>query len=200
MTASRLGEEVVSLATRLTARIAIAESLTGGMLTDAIVSIPGASRVLSGGIVAYDTSLKRTLLGVDAGLLHRRGPVDREVAIQMAAGVRVACATPRTTSAAAPADFGIATTGVAGPDPDPQTGQPAGTVWIAVAWDGGVECEELACSGDRAAVRKATVVRALELLHRVLASVENAAPHRAGTDSRYAGDETATADRGDPVP
>jgi nicotinamide-nucleotide amidase len=75
-------------------RIAVAESLTGGLLADALVKIPGASRSLSGGIVAYDTWLKHSLLGVDIELLREKGPVDELVAKQMAAGVRAACAVP----------------------------------------------------------------------------------------------------------
>lgn len=137
--------------------IAVAESLTGGMLASAFVEIPGASRVFRGGIVAYDTRLKASLLGVDATLLAREGPVHRDVALQMATGVRTECAV-----AGAIADIGLATTGVAGPGPDPHTGQAAGTVWIA--WDiAGVRgAELLALQGDRASIRVQTVERVLQ--------------------------------------
>ncbi|GAA2180817.1 nicotinamide-nucleotide amidohydrolase family protein [Leucobacter tardus] len=134
MQATRL----VQLARARGGRIAVAESLTGGRLADAIVSVPGASMAFSGGIVAYDTDLKHRLLGVDDALLRRVGPVDPEVARQMASGVRRVCAVPRIDEAggggAEPATLlGIATTGVAGPDPDPQSGQAPGTVWIGVS-------------------------------------------------------------------
>lgn len=154
----------IRLATERGLRIAVAESLTGGLLAAEIVAVPGASLAFSGGIVAYDTALKRTLLGVDAALLERRGPVDPQVARQMAAGVRRACAVPRGvagTGPVTPADVGVATTGVAGPDPDPQTGQPAGTVWLGISSARGERAVELRLSGDRAEIRAATVSAAL---------------------------------------
>ena len=145
-------------------RLAVAESLTGGLLADAIVSVPGASRVFSGGIVAYDTALKHALLGVDAALLAARGPVDEEVARQMAAGVRRACAVPRADGVVRPADLGLATTGVAGPDPDPQTGLPAGVVWLGVSGAAGERAVRLDLPGERPAIRAAAVAAAIRLL------------------------------------
>ncbi|WP_353809533.1 CinA family protein [Agromyces sp. SYSU T00194] len=134
--------------------IAVAESLTGGLLASRIVDVPGASAVFTGGIVAYATQLKHDLLGVDAGLLAERGPVDPDVARQLAEGVRRACAV-----GGAPADLGIATTGVAGPDP--QAGKRAGTVFVGVASARGARALELALPGERAAIRAATVDAAI---------------------------------------
>lgn len=133
--------------------VALAESLTGGLLTSALVDVPGASAVVRGGVVAYATDLNATLLGVDEELLARVGAVHHEVALQMASGVRERLA----------ATYGLATTGVAGPDP--QDGRAPGTVFVAVATSeqGGVATEE-AIAGDRAAVRSGTVLLALELL------------------------------------
>lgn len=140
-------------------RIAVAESLTGGLLANALVSAPGASRAFSGGIVAYDTALKGSLLGVDADLLRERGPVDHDVARQMARGVREACAVDGA------ADIGLSTTGVAGPDPDPQTGQPPGTVWIGLSFDGCDRAVQLPSErGPRDEIRHRTVEGALRLL------------------------------------
>lgn len=172
---SPLAIEVVALATGLGVRIAVAESLTGGLLAASIVAVPGASLAISGGIVAYDTNLKASLLGVDRALLRERGPVDAEVARSMARGVRAACAIPEGD-----AHVGVSTTGVAGPDPDPQTGQPAGTVWIGVSSARGERAVrlELVPPGDdtrsgtrpevrseiRSEIRDAAVRRALELL------------------------------------
>ncbi len=102
-------------------RLATAESLTGGLLAGAVTDVPGASRVFVGGVVAYATSLKHALLGVDADLLERVGAVDPDVAAQMADGVRRRLG----------ADVGLATTGVAGPDP--QDGHAPGTVFVGVA-------------------------------------------------------------------
>lgn len=161
--ASELAERVIHLAGERGVRVATVESLTGGLLSDALVSVPGASKVFSGGVVAYDTYLKHSLLGVDFELLREHGPVDSEVARQMAAGVRFACSVPGTDGLA-PADIGISTTGVAGPDPDPQTGQPAGTVWVGVSDQNGTEACRLTLVGDRSAIRQETVIAALELM------------------------------------
>ncbi|WP_449278707.1 CinA family protein [Leucobacter sp. GX24907] len=153
-------------------RIAVAESLTGGLLADAFVQVPGASAVFSGGVVAYDTEVKRRLLHVEGDLLERVGPVDAEVAKQMARGVRACCATTRDGKLAL-ADVGLATTGVAGPAPDPQTGLPAGTVWIAVSSEFGEVAVPLEFAGDREAIREAAVAEAVQLLIEYLSRVSS---------------------------
>ncbi len=158
-----LSRSVVELGRQLGLRVACAESLTGGLLAAAIVDTPGASYVLNGGVVVYDSDLKRRLCGVDAALLAQHGPVHSEVAEQMARGVRSACAVTRHGELVR-ADIGVATTGVAGPDADPQTGQPPGTVFIGVSSERGDEVLRFAFSGDRAAIREATVRAALEAL------------------------------------
>jgi nicotinamide-nucleotide amidase len=131
--------------------IAVAESLTGGLVVAELVSVPGASSVVRGGIIAYATDLKHALLGVDAALLAAGGPIQAAVAEQMASGVR----------ARLNADIGVATTGVAGPDP--QDGHPPGEVWIAVATAAGIRSMRLELGGDRAAIRRETVDAAIEL-------------------------------------
>lgn len=162
---------VIRAATERGLRIASAESLTGGLLAAALVEAPGASAAFSGGIVAYDTALKRSLLGVDASLLAARGPVDAEVARQMARGVRVACAVEVPGASGRPADLGIATTGVAGPETDPQTGQPVGTVWVGVSSPRGERAVGLQLAGGRAAIRTETVRAAIEVLGEELAAL-----------------------------
>ena len=139
--------------------LATAESLTGGLLAATLVSVPGASSVFVGGIIAYDTRLKEELLGISGELLAAEGPVAEQVALQMASGVRLRCAVTDT-----PCDIDVATTGVAGPDPDPQTGQPPGTVWIAVDYRGQREAKRLRLSGDRMRIRQQTVAAALQLI------------------------------------
>ncbi len=133
-----------------------AESLTGGLVTAALVEVPGASSVVRGGVVAYATELKGALLGVDADLLAERGAVDPDVAREMAAGVR------RTVGA----DVGLATTGVAGPEP--QDGRPPGLVYVAVSTPATTQVRRLDVDGDRAAVRAgavgAVLMLAVELL------------------------------------
>ncbi|MRG61632.1 nicotinamide-nucleotide amidohydrolase family protein [Agromyces sp. CFH 90414] len=134
--------------------LAVAESLTGGLLAAEIVTVPGASVVFTGAVVAYATPLKASLLGVDAALLAERGAVDAEVARQMADGVRRACAVDGR-----PADLGIATTGVAGPDP--QDGHAPGTVHLGIASARGIRSVALDLAGDRPAIRRAAVERAV---------------------------------------
>jgi nicotinamide-nucleotide amidase len=152
--------EVVRLLTVRGETVAVAESLTGGLVAAEITSVPGASKVFRGAVTAYATELKHHLLGVDATLLAERGAVDPQVAAQMAAGVRKALGT----------DWGVATTGVAGPDP--QDGQPVGTVFVAV--DGPLTTETgathggkttaLRLNGDRAEIRRESVRSVLALL------------------------------------
>ena len=86
MTPSPLAERIVAELTRRGERVAVAESLTGGLLASAFVDVPGASAVFGGGVVAYSTVFKAHLLGVDQALLDERGAVDPEVARQMASG------------------------------------------------------------------------------------------------------------------
>jgi nicotinamide-nucleotide amidase len=150
-------ERVIAALIASRTTIAVAESLTGGLLTAELVSVPGASAVLLGGLVAYQTELKHTVLGVDAEVLAAHGPVHPDVAMQMAVGVRSALAVRGE-----PAQIGIATTGVAGPDP--QGGQQPGTVFIGLAVGADVRSFALSLTGDRQAIRTATVRRALSLL------------------------------------
>jgi nicotinamide-nucleotide amidase len=130
--------------------IATAESLTGGLVVASLVSVPGASAQVRGGVVSYSEDLKHSLLGVDAGLLDEHGPVHPEVARQMAEGVR------RATQS----DVGISTTGIAGPvSPD---GQPVGTVHIGIVTPDRSTVRSLVLGGDRDAVRRGSVRAALE--------------------------------------
>lgn len=145
--------------------LGVAESLTGGLLADAFVRVPGASAVLNGGVVAYATPVKHSVLGVDAVLLEQHGPVDPEVARQMADGVRRAVAVEGR-----PADVGVSTTGVAGPES--QGGEPPGTVWVGVAMGERRFARVTTLPGDRAAVREAAVRFALEVLLEALAGPE----------------------------
>lgn len=154
--------------------LATAESLTAGALAARIADVPGASSVLRGGVISYCNPIKQDLLNVDPELLATRGAVDGAVAAQMALGAAHAC----------DADIGISTTGVAGPEP--HQGKPVGTVYLGVAVRGGVVPRSglslpedlsvyandqglagyrlLQLSGDRAAIRAASVDGALQLL------------------------------------
>jgi nicotinamide-nucleotide amidase len=151
---------VAEIVRRLAARgetLAVAESLTGGLLASTVVDVPGASVVFRGGLVVYATDLKESLAGVPRSLLAERGPVDPRVALALAAGARHRCG----------ADWGLGTTGVAGPDP--QDGVAVGTVWVACAGpDGVAEVRTLRLAGDRAAIRRDSVAAAVDLLGRLV--------------------------------
>src|SRR4051794_40346976 len=132
--------------------VATAESLTGGLVAATIVEIPGVSAVFRGGLVVYATELKHALAGVPEELLKERGAVDPDVAVALAAGARERCV----------ADWGVATTGVAGPEP--QDGKPVGLVYVAVAGPTGTSVRELRLGGARSRIRNESVVAVLELL------------------------------------
>jgi nicotinamide-nucleotide amidase len=131
--------------------LATAESLTGGLVSAAITSVPGASAVFLGGVVAYATDSKHTVLGVPEAVLAQHGPVAAPTAAEMAQAARARFG----------ADVGIATTGVAGPDP--VAGLAPGAVYVAAASGSGeVRVVRPSCEGDRAAIRDCAVRAALE--------------------------------------
>ena len=155
-------EAAVAVVRRLIARgttVAAAESLTGGLVCAALTSVPGSSAVVRGGVVVYATSLKASLAGVPASVLDADGPVAASTAAAMASGVRARLG----------ADIGLATTGVAGPDP--QDGHPPGTVHVAAATADGVRVRSFTgasvLQGGREDVRAATVRAVLALLSEV---------------------------------
>lgn len=131
--------------------LACAESVTGGDLASALSSAPGASATFVGGVVSYATEVKRSVLGVRAEQV-----ISAECAEQMATGVREVCG----------ADWGISTTGVAGPSE--QEGQPVGTVYVGIAGPHGVRSVRLDLGGERIAIRGRAVRRVLEELIRDL--------------------------------
>ena len=136
--------------------VAVAESLTGGLVLSTLVHPAGASRVVVGGSVVYSTDVKASVLGVDEELLAERGAVDAAVAVQMAAQVRAQFGST----------LGVATTGVAGPDL--QDGIAVGTVFVAVTSDRGDFVEEHHFTGTRDDIRWAAVDAALSLLENSL--------------------------------
>jgi len=147
-----LGEELRSRGLTL----AVAESLTGGMVGETITAMPGSSDYFRGGIVAYDLEAKENMLGVDRGLLRSRGAVNEEVAKAMAGGVR-----GRFSS-----DLGIALTGVAGPDRGGEDESP-GTVAFGLADKTGTYGWKYRLPGDREMVRRfaTTIILTITLLY-----------------------------------
>lgn len=148
-------------------KLAIAESITGGALSAEFVCVPGASEVFLGSVVAYRTELKHELLGVSKSLLDTSGPIDPQVAAQMAGGVRSKLA--NKTGTAENSVIGLATTGVAGPDA--QGGAAPGTVFIAIS--AAAPIGELVFahqfSGERNEVRAKAVAQAVAALGECLA-------------------------------
>lgn len=139
-------------ANRLT--LATAESCTGGMIAAALTDIAGSSDVVERGLVTYSNRAKIELLGVPDGLIARHGAVSAEVARAMAEGAL----------ARAPVDLAVAVTGIAGPGGG-SAEKPVGLVHLAIARRGDiVRDERRVFPGDREAIRRATVTRALEML------------------------------------
>ena len=151
-----LAARIVSVLGERGQTLATAESLTGGLLGATITAVPGASTVYRGGVVAYATELKAVLLGVPEDLLARHGPIHPGVAAAMATGARDRLG----------ATWGLATTGVAGPDP--ADGFPPGTVHIAASAGRSPATRTLALAGDRDRIRRDTVDQALSLLFELL--------------------------------
>lgn len=130
--------------------IAVAESLTGGLVAAEFVGVPGASVVFHGGVVAYRDEVKRGVLGVSSAVLAEHGAVSAQVAQEMAAGVALVCA----------ADVGVSTTGVAGPGSC--DGLSAGTVYTCVWGAGQGHVVHHHFAGDRSVVRRAATESAMQ--------------------------------------
>lgn len=151
-------QKVVQLLRERNETITCAESITGGALTSELVSIPGASHVLKGSIVAYSTEVKVSELKVEPTLIQEFGVVSEEVALAMAQGVKAKFA----------AEWAISLTGVAGPGAS--HGVPAGTVWLALLGPGFEETVKLELMGEREMVRRGAVESALGVLERILSA------------------------------
>lgn len=134
--------------------LAVAESLTGGLVQSLLTDVPGASQVLRGGVVAYNADLKRDLLGVSGATIDRDSVVSESVAREMASGAREKCG----------ADWAISTTGEAGPDS--ATGKPKGTVWLGLSGVNEDKAIMRELFGDRENVKKRAALWAIELLRR----------------------------------
>jgi nicotinamide-nucleotide amidase len=152
-----LEETVFTLLKEQSKTLATAESCTGGLVAKRITDIPGASAVFRGGAVTYATDTKTEILGVDDELLAEKGAVCRDVAIQMALGVRARFG----------ADVGIGITGVAGPSSD-DFGNEVGTVFVAMSVSSGTFCRELHAGKDRDRVRTTAANNAFDMIRRYL--------------------------------
>jgi len=152
-----LAEKVATLLRESGKTLALAESCTGGMISQLITAIPGSSEFFLEGAVTYSNVAKQKRLGVPAEMIDAHGAVSSEVAAAMAAGIRNSAAS----------DIGLAVTGVAGPDGG-STEKPVGTVFISLAGVDGCWTERYKFGGNREDVRIATAWTALDRLRRYL--------------------------------
>jgi len=141
--------------------VATAESCTGGMIASTIVDYPGASDCFNEGYVTYSNEAKIKNLGVKPETLEAYGAVSEQTAREMAIGVR-----EKATS-----DFGLSSTGIAGPGGGTPE-KPVGLVYIACAYKDKCLVKELRLKGNRTSVRKKTVKEALLLLERCIIDLE----------------------------
>ena len=153
-----LAQNVIERATAAHLTLGCAESLTGGTIAGTLTGIAGSSAVVRGGIVSYVNEVKSSVLGVDDDLLVSSGPVDPDVAEQMALGAKRAL----------DCDIAVAVTGIAGPT-GAEEGKPVGTVFMGVATPENVKSVRFVFEGDREQVRCQTVHAALEAFsHEIL--------------------------------
>ncbi|MHB1483895.1 MAG: competence/damage-inducible protein A [Saccharofermentanales bacterium] len=148
---------VFDLLSRSGKTVSFAESCTAGLATSMLAGIPGASKVLNGGVVAYRNDIKENVLGVPAGILAEHGAVSGETAESMAAGCR------RIMHS----DYAVSITGIAGPDGGTQE-KPVGLVYLCLAGPGGVKGRELHLTGNRSRIRNIAALNAFDLLRRAL--------------------------------
>lgn len=154
-------EDIVSQTHRLLIEnkktVAVAESCTGGLVSNLLTRAPGSSRYFMFGAVVYSNSAKRAILKIPAQLIAKKGSVSQETAKAMAESVR----------RMAKADFGIGLTGIAGPGGETPE-KPVGTVFIAVDSRNNKTCKEFHFTGGRPKVRKKAALKSLELLRAML--------------------------------
>ena len=152
---TELAGEIIDALCQRNETLSTAESLTAGSLSSAIVRIPGASDVFTGGITAYSDEIKISHLFVDPQLISEHTSISQEVAVAMAQGAMRSFGTT----------WAIATTGVAGPSP--VDSHSVGAVWVAI--EGPVsECIELSLSGERESIRNAVTASAISSFARIL--------------------------------
>lgn len=134
--------------------VAVAESCTGGLLSNFLTQIPGSSKYFILGVVVYSNKAKENILKIPANIIAKRGAVSKNVAELLAKSVRLI----------AKADFGIGITGIAGPGGGSKE-KPVGTVFIAIDTKNKKICKKFNFSGSRAIIRKKASLKALELLN-----------------------------------
>lgn len=158
---------LIELAVSKGVLICAAESLTAGLITAEVSKTPGASKVLLGGMVLYQDSVKSQMLGVSKALIDSQTSVDPEVAAQMATAAQAKFA--KAAGISVQKVLAIATTGAAGPEAVGH--QAPGTVFIAIAMGEQVSVYAESFSGDRAEVTLAAVDRSMSLIREHLEAI-----------------------------
>jgi len=147
--ASRVGQ----LLRQRNLTVSVAESCTGGRLGDRITDVPGSSDYFMGGVISYSNAAKVNLLGVDSAVLVNKGAVSREIAIQMASGVRRRLRT----------DIGVGVTGIAGPAGGSRA-KPIGLVFIAICSETRSTCVKKIFKGSRTSIKRQSTEEAIRML------------------------------------
>ena len=139
--------------------LAVAESLTAGLIGATLAQVPGSSAYFLGGVICYNAEVKRKVLGVDSEIIERYGVVSRMCAEAMARGVRRVC----------DATVSLAVTGEAGPLVA-QRGTEVGTVWVAVSLGNEVVSHDLSLNGNRNRIRELTATQSIALLYQTISA------------------------------
>lgn len=147
--------ELIRALTRRGLTLGVAESCTGGLLAKRLTDPPGASKAFYGGVIAYDNSVKREVLGVGRETLERYGAVSRQCAEEMAIGVSDLLGT----------QIAVSITGIAGPSGGSPT-KPVGTVWVGLKVEDRISTLELNLEGDREEIREDAAELVLYLIRR----------------------------------
>lgn len=150
----RIINQVHKLLIRNKKTIAVAESCTGGLLSNLLTQIPGSSQYFILGVVVYSNQAKENILKIPANIIDRYGAVSKDVARLMA----------KTVRAIAKTDFGIGVTGIAGPSRVALKEKPVGTVFIALESKNKNICKKFHFVGNRLTIRKKAALKTLELL------------------------------------
>ncbi len=147
-----IAQEAVALLQARGLTVGTCESLTGGMICSTLVDVPGASKVVRGGLITYQTDTKTLLADVDAALIADKGVVSGEVARAMAEGTRTRLGV----------DIAVSATGMA--SPGDENDPPAGTVFVGLASEKGVRAIALQLTGNRQEIRQQTVEQAIQAI------------------------------------
>lgn len=145
-------QQIADLLKKSKQTISVAESITGGLISSRLTTVPGSSEYFIGGLVCYHPRIKVVQVGISASLISKYGVVSKEVAIALAEEIRKRFKT----------DIGLSSTGVAGPTPLPPA--PVGRVYIALASSKETEWKELNLQGTRSEIREKAAQAALGLL------------------------------------